>query len=36
MDEREFYRNGVQSVTIENATLEAGQSTRIIVVSEVE
>lgn len=36
MDEREFYRNGVQSVTIENATLEAGKSTRIIVVSEVE
>lgn len=36
MDEREFYRNGVQSVTIESATLEAGQSTRIFIVSEVE
>ncbi len=36
MDEREFYRNGVQSVAIENATLEAGKSTRIFVVSEVE
>lgn len=36
MDEREFYRRGVQSVTIESATLEAGESTRIIVVSEVE
>lgn len=36
MDEREFYRSGVQSVTIESATLDAGESTRIIVVSEVE
>jgi len=36
MDEREFYRNGVQSVTIESSTLEAGQSTRIFIVSEVE
>jgi conjugal transfer pilus assembly protein TraK len=36
MDEREFYRNGVQSVAIENSTLEAGQSTRIFIVSEVE
>lgn len=36
MDEREFYRNGVQSVTIESPTLEAGQSTRIFIVSEVE
>lgn len=36
MDEREFYRNGVQSVTVEKATLEAGQSTRVIVISEGE
>ncbi len=36
MDEREFYRNGVQSVAIEHSTLEAGQSTRIFIVSEVE
>ena len=36
MDEREFYRNGVQSVAIENSNLEAGKSTRIFIVSEVE
>lgn len=36
MDEREFYRTGVQSVTVEKLTLEAGQSTRVIVISEAE
>jgi len=36
MEEREFYRSGVQSVAIEHATLEAGKSTRIIVVSETD
>lgn len=36
MEEREFYRRGVLSVSIEKPTLEAGQSTRVIVISEVE
>jgi len=36
MDEREFYRAGVQSVAVENLTLEPGQSTRVIVISEAE
>ncbi len=36
MDEREFYRAGIQSVSLEKPTLEAGQSTRVIVISEVE
>lgn len=36
MDEREFYRPGVQSVSVEKLTLEAGQATRVIVISEVE
>lgn len=36
MDEREFYRRGVQSVSVEKLALEAGQSTRVIVISEVE
>lgn len=36
MDEREFYRAGVEAVAIENPNLEAGQSTQIFVVSEVE
>ena len=36
MDEREFYRTGVQSVTVEKLTLEAAQSTRVIVISEAE
>lgn len=36
MDEREFYRSGVQSVSVEKLTLETGQSTHVIVISEVE
>lgn len=36
MEEREFYRSGVVSVSIENPTLAAGKSTRVFVVSEVE
>jgi len=36
MDEREFYRAGVQAVSIENPTLEAGQTTQVFIVSEAE
>ncbi len=36
MAEPEFYRKGVQSVSIENPVLEPGQSTHIYIVSEVE
>lgn len=34
MDEREFYRDGVEAVVIENPDLEAGQSTEVFVVNE--
>lgn len=36
MDEREFYRRGVLSVSIENPILEAGQSTNVYIISEAE
>lgn len=36
MDEREFYRAGVQAVVIEEPSLDAGETTHIIVISEVE
>lgn len=34
MDEREFYRDGVQAVTIEKIVLETGDSTAVFVLSE--
>lgn len=36
MDEREFYRDGVEAIVIENPDLEAGQTTEIFVVNEAE
>ncbi len=36
MDEREFYREGVQAVAFGKPVLEAGESTPIFVISEVE
>jgi conjugal transfer pilus assembly protein TraK len=36
MDEREFYRDGVQAVSIQKLVLEAGESTSVFVVSESE
>ena len=36
MDEREFYRDGVQAVSIEKLVLEAGDSTAVFVLSEGE
>lgn len=36
MDEREFYKNGVLAVTIENPTLLPSESTQIIVISEAD
>jgi len=34
MDEREFYRDGVQAVAIEKIVLETGDSTAVFVLSE--
>jgi len=36
MDEREFYRDGVQAVSVEKLVLEAGDSTAVFVLSEGE
>lgn len=36
MDEREFYRDGVEAIVIEDPDLEAGQTTRVFVVNEAE
>lgn len=36
MDEREFYRDGVQAVVVKNLVLDAGESTSVFVISEGE